>query len=130
MPNQNKLSALVVLATLGVAALAQEGPNLARDGFKIETKSLNGKGVEVINGVPQNVDLADLRRKAESGDHKAQSDLAICLYDGKHGIPVDNVGAYKWATLAASQDIKAAKYLVREMQIILTRNDLAEGSAA
>jgi len=130
MPNQIKLIAIVLLSTLGITSLAQERSNLAKDGFKIETKSRNRNGVEVINGVPQNVDLANLRRKAESGDPKAQTDLAICLYDGKHGIPVDNVGAYKWATVAASQDIKEAKYLVRDMQIFLSRNDLAEGSAA
>lgn len=130
MQNQIKLIGIVVLVTLGVASLAQEGADFARDGFKIETKSLNGKGVEVINGVPINVDVPSLRRKAESGDRRAQSDLAVCLYDGKHGVPIDNVSAYKWATVAASQNVKAAKYLVREMQIIVARKDLAEGNAA
>jgi TPR repeat protein len=130
MPNQTKLIGIVLLATLGLTALAQEGFNPARDGFNIETKSRNGKGVEVINGVPQNVDLANLRRQAESGDSKAQTDLAICLYDGKHRVPADNIGAYKWATVAASQGRKEAKSLVREMQIMLSENDLLQGRAA
>lgn len=130
MPNPTKLMAIVILALLGLTALAEEKFNPAQDGFSIETKSRDGKGVEVINGVPQNVDLAKLRRQAESGDAKAQADLAICLYDGKHGTPVDHAGAYKWATVAAAQDVKAAKYLVREMEILLSRKDLDEGSAA
>jgi len=130
MPNKIQSIATVLLAAFAVTAFAQERFNPARDGFKIETKSRNGKGVEVINGVPQNVDSDNLKRKAEAGDPKAQADLAVCLYDGKHGIAADNVGAYKWATVAASQGSKEAKYLVREMQIILAKDDLVQGQAA
>jgi hypothetical protein len=130
MPNQIKFIATLLLASCGISAFAQERFNVAGDGFKIETKNYNGKLVEVINGVPQNVDSSELKRKAEAGNPKAQSDLAICLYDGKHGIPVDNVNAYKWAKVAASQDIKAAKYLVQEMEIMLSRSDLLQGRTA
>ena len=130
MPNKIQFIAIFLLAAFGLTGFAQERFNPARDGFNIETKSRNGKGVEVINGVPQNVDSKELRRKAEAGDLKAQADLAVCLYDGKHGIAADNVGAYKWATVAASQGSKEAKYLVREMQIILAKNDLVQGNMA
>ena len=61
MPNPVSRLVTVILAILGLTALAEERFNPAQDGFSIETKSRNGKGVEVINGVPQNVDLANLR---------------------------------------------------------------------
>lgn len=115
MTQQLKSIAVIAPTCLSVTAVA--GP-----GFKIETKadkSANGKSVEIINGVRRDVDIAKLREKAKSGDAEAQTSLAMCLYDDRHGISVDHAEAYKWAAVAASQNQKAAKYLMQELGIFI-----------
>lgn len=90
----------------------------------------NGPLVQVINGVPQNVDIAKLTREAESGDATAQMNLAMCFYDGRHGVSTNYLAAYKWADLAASQKQKGATYLIRELELFMTPQQIAEGRAA
>jgi TPR repeat protein len=113
------------LICLSITAIA------GQEFFKMATKAdANGKSVEIINGVRQDVDIAKLRQKAESGDGEAQTSLAMCLYDGKHGISIDHAEAYKWATVASSQNQKAAKYLAQELEIFSSSKELAEGRTA
>jgi hypothetical protein len=127
MTQQLKPIAAIALICLSITAIA------GQEFFKTETKaakSANGKSVEIINGVRQDVDIAKLREKAASGDADAQASLAMCLYDGKHGIPADHAEAYKWATVASSQNQMAAKYLVQELEVFSSSKDLTEGRAA
>jgi TPR repeat protein len=123
MTQQMKHITVILFACLSVTAIAGSS-------YKVVTKSVAGKSVEVINGIPQDVDSAKLKQRAESGDADAQSSLAMCFYDGKHGVSANYVEAYKWAILAASQNQKVAKHLVREMELFIARNDLAEGRTA
>ena len=87
-------------------------------------------GNTVINEVPWDSDVAKLRQAAEAGDAVAQLQLGTRLYETRHGLTTNNVEAYKWATIAASNGQPAAKYLVREMDLFLTPKEVADGKAA
>ena len=89
-----------------------------------------GTRLPLINGVPGNVDPAQLRRAAESGDALAQLQLGICLYDGKHSVATNHAEAYKWMLVAVSKGQKDAKYWAREMELFFTPEELKEGRAA
>jgi len=91
---------------------------------------VDGKSIAIINGVPSNVDIARLKQAGESGDAVAQFQLGTCLYDGKHGVATNYAEAYKWICIAATNGQKEAKYLLSEMDLFLTSNDLATGRAA
>jgi TPR repeat protein len=65
-------------------------------------------------------------RSAEQGNTKAQFRLGLLLYKGKL-VPGDKIAAYKWITLAAESGSKDAKGLLREMELFLTKTQLAEG---
>jgi TPR repeat protein len=125
MTLQLKPIAPIAVICLSITAIA------GQEFSKTVTKpDKNGKSVEIINGVRQDVDIAKLKDKAESGDAEAQTSLAVCLYDGKHGISIDHAEAYKWATVASSQNQKAAKYLVQELEIFSSPKELTEGREA
>jgi len=91
---------------------------------------MDGKSIAIINGVPSNVDIAKLKQAAESGDAVAQFQLGTCLYDGKHGVATNYVEAYKWIIIAATNGQEEAKYLLSEMDLFLSSNDVAAGRAA
>jgi TPR repeat protein len=90
----------------------------------------DGKPVTRVNGVPLEVAVAGLKKAAESGDAVAQMQLGACLYDGKHGLGTNHVEAYKWAVIASANGQPNAKYLVREMELFLAPEEVADGKAA
>jgi hypothetical protein len=89
-----------------------------------------GKWVPVVNGVPENVNVDQLRRAAESGNAQAQLRLGTCLYDGKHGVPASPAEAYKWTLLAVTNGVREARYLAGEMEVFLTAEQLKQGRSA
>jgi len=118
------LLAALVFTSLGVRA--------GESWFWFSTTATNADGTaaQLINGVWSNVNVEKLKREAEAGNTEAQADLATCLYDGRHGVVTNYVAAYKWAVVAASQKQKRGKYLVNEMDLFLTPQQLAEGKQA
>lgn len=66
-----------------------------------------------------------LRRDAEAGNIDAQGQLAAYLSQGRGGFAKDPVEAYAWAAVAASRGQTTAKYLVRELELFMSQQDLA-----
>jgi len=126
------LIAFAVLALLGsLSAEAQlAAPPARATAGRTTTAIATTNGVPVINGIPTNVNVIELKRAAEAGDVKAQTDLAMCFYDGKHNLGADLAESYKWATVAASRGHAAAKHLVQELELFASPKQLADGKKA
>jgi TPR repeat protein len=77
-----------------------------------------------------NIDIVALRRSAESGEAKAQIQLSGYLNDGSHGCPTNRVEAYKWAALAEAQGNREGRYLVQELRLFLTPEEISKGQEA
>ena len=90
----------------------------------------DGTIVSRINGAELNVAVEDLKQAAESGDVVAQVQFAACLYDGRHGVATNHIDAYKWAMVAPINGQRNAEYLVREMELFLAPEEMADGKAA
>ena len=63
-------------------------------------------------------------RAAEQGAADAQHDLGLMLYEGKL-VPEDMVAAYTWMSLAAAQEHKKAKSMLRYMELFISPDELA-----
>jgi tetratricopeptide (TPR) repeat protein len=96
----------------------------------IFTNSASESQFRDFNKVETTVDLISLRQSAESGDPKAQIQLACFLNDGTHGCPTNRVEAYKWAALGAAQGNKDAHYLVQELELFMAPTDLSLAKAS
>lgn len=66
-----------------------------------------------------------LTRSAKQGYDEAQHDLGLILYDGRLA-PKDMGAAYAWVSLAAAQGNKKARSLLREMDLFIRPEELAE----
>ena len=77
------------------------------------------------SGVRLASDPSILRQDAEAGNIDAQSQLAAYLSQGRGGFAKDPVEAYAWAVVAASRGQTTAKYLVRELELFMSPQDLA-----
>ncbi len=75
-------------------------------------------------------DLGQITKAAQSGDLKAQVQLANRLYDGKDGVTTDHVEAYKWATVAASKGDHDGTALQHEFDRFMSRDEVTAGKAA
>jgi TPR repeat protein len=88
-------------------------------------------GVEMADGtfVPytNGMKIGIYRKRAETGDLDAQERLASALWEDS---PTNHVEAYKWAAIAASQGRKSGKDLVREFELFMTLDEVAQGKAA
>lgn len=75
-------------------------------------------------------ELAGLKDAAQSGNARAQIAFANLLYEGKGGVAVDHVAAYKWAAVAAAGGSTDAAALQREFDLFMTASEIASGKAA
>jgi hypothetical protein len=66
------------------------------------------------------------RKAAEQNNPLGQSSLGWCYHHGR-GVAGDFVEAYKWSLLAAGQGDEAAKKSVPELELWMTRAQIAEG---
>jgi TPR repeat protein len=66
-----------------------------------------------------------LNKSAAQGNADAQYRLGLILYDGKV-VTRDNVTAAQWVFLAADQKHVEARRLLKELQLFLTPQELAE----
>lgn len=57
-----------------------------------------------------NLDIKDIRSKAEKGDPESQYNMGVIYADGYKEIQPDIVEAIKWYTLSAEQGYAKAKY--------------------
>jgi hypothetical protein len=64
-----------------------------------------------IPGIGQNPDIAAVRRKAESGDAKAQFDLAQAYWEGT-GVPKDSAKGLDWLQKSATQGYAGAEVTI------------------
>jgi len=71
----------ILIGTLASLSLAASAQDMVIGELGVVT-NVNSPAVPSINGVPKQLDIAKLREQAESGDARAQSWLAMCLYDG------------------------------------------------
>jgi tetratricopeptide (TPR) repeat protein len=75
-------------------------------------------------------DLAQLKKLAQSGDHKAQARLANCFYASQNASVADHAEAYKWAALAASAGDRDGIAFQREFDLFMSPAEIAAGKAA
>jgi hypothetical protein len=66
-----------------------------------------------------------LARAADQGDAESQYDLGLILYKGKL-VPRDHVAAVQWILLAADSSHSEARQLLKEMELLLSPDGLAE----
>jgi len=66
-----------------------------------------------------------LARAADQGDAQSQYDLGLILYKGKL-VPRDDATAVQWILLAADSGHSEARQLLKEMELVLSPDHLAE----
>ena len=70
--------------------------------------------------------LSEERAKADAGDPKAQTQVGM-MYARGHGVPKDDVEAYKWWLLAGAQGGEEARRGIDAIEKLLTPEQRAEG---
>ncbi len=114
--NNNALSIEEALDKLRKAA--EQGNALAQLNYASSLLSTRGK--EAAKEA-----LTWITRAAEQGMPDAQHNLGSMLYEGKL-VPEDMVAAYTWMSLAAAQEHKKAKSMLRYMEIFIHPDQLTE----
>jgi len=64
-----------------------------------------------------------VRKSAEAGSPDGMFDLGVMLYEGK-AVEKDVVDAHKWLCLAAAKGHRQSKYLLQELEIFMTPEQL------
>jgi hypothetical protein len=119
---------------------AYTGPGIAR-GFELMLRS---NGVVVLRRRPNSVLFVsdgktpippakadpELRAKAESGNGKAQFELAGWYYEHKPSTSANRIEACKWAVLADHSGWSNATVLVKELESFAKPQEMANGKAA
>lgn len=96
---------------------AEQGNALAQLNYASNLLSTRGKEAATEA-------LAWFTRAAEQGMADAQHNLGLMLYEGKL-VPEDMVAAYAWMSLAAAQEHKKAKSMLRYMEIFISSDEVA-----
>lgn len=100
------------------------GQDYAYAQYELGQCYLEGSGV--TKDISEGVRLT--REAAEAGFPLAQNELGVCYQKGI-GVPVDNVQAYKWFNLAASQDDEHApdiRVSLAKVESMLSKEQIAE----
>ncbi len=97
---------------------AEQGEDQAQYGYARNLLALRGKAA-----IPEA--LSWLNKSAAQGNDDAQYRLGLILYEGKL-LPRDTVTAAQWVYLAADQKHVEARRLLKELQLFLTAEEMAE----
>ena len=119
------LSADLAIAEVGLS-LASSRPKSIQVGGTFTIDPITRRPI-ATNGMIAKYELPRLTREAEAGNLNYQRLLANYHWKISKAFPESNPQAYKWAALAASQNDREGKYLLKEMELFMTPEDIRAG---
>ena len=84
----------------------------------------------VVEGIAIIVDIPKLQNSAQKGDTIAMMALAEFYTSGSHGLNRDRAEAYKWAQVAQSRGSSSAEYLLKELKLFMSTEEVEKGQEA